>query len=142
MKFVTESKELNTTTKNVGSRVFLMAKDPDQGSNYEVFNLKNKEFTFDIDVSKLPCGVKASVSFNNMLPDGGMKFENNQAGAKYGTGYCDAQCPRDLKFINGKGNIEDWSSKDMKGKNGNCCAQFSIFDGNSISSSMSAHPCK
>ena len=70
------------------------------------------------------------------------KYINNKAGAKYGTGYCDAQCPRDLKFINGKANVVDWSSADEKGKNGNCCAQFSIFDGNMISSSMSAHPCK
>ena len=31
-----------------------------------------------------------------------------QAGAKYGTGYCDAQCPHDLKFINGEANCEDW----------------------------------
>lgn len=34
--------------------------------------------------------------------DGGMsEYENNKAGAKYGTGYCDAQCPQDIKFING-----------------------------------------
>lgn len=37
-----------------------------------------------------------------MDADGGMsKYPNNKAGAKYGTGYCDSQCPRDLKFING-----------------------------------------
>ncbi|KAK4159091.1 concanavalin A-like lectin/glucanase domain-containing protein [Cladorrhinum sp. PSN259] len=32
------------------------------------------------------------------------KYSGNKAGAKYGTGYCDAQCPRDLKFINGEAN--------------------------------------
>jgi hypothetical protein len=31
-----------------------------------------------------------------------------QAGPKYGTGYCDAQCPRDLKFINGVANSAGW----------------------------------
>lgn len=37
-----------------------------------------------------------------MDADGGMaKYSTNTAGAKYGTGYCDSQCPRDLKFING-----------------------------------------
>jgi cellulose 1,4-beta-cellobiosidase len=37
-----------------------------------------------------------------MDADGGMaKYASNKAGAKYGTGYCDAQCPQDLKFING-----------------------------------------
>lgn len=30
------------------------------------------------------------------------KFSNNKAGAKYGVGYCDAQCARDLKFVGGK----------------------------------------
>jgi cellulose 1,4-beta-cellobiosidase len=38
-----------------------------------------------------------------MSADGGKsKYANNKAGAKYGTGYCDAQCPRDIKFINGE----------------------------------------
>ncbi len=38
-----------------------------------------------------------------MDEDGGMsKYSTNKAGAKYGTGYCDSQGPRDLKFINGK----------------------------------------
>lgn len=30
------------------------------------------------------------------------KYSNNKAGAKYGVGYCDAQCARDLKFVGGK----------------------------------------
>ena len=34
-------------SKNVGSRTFLMADD----ERYEMFKLKNKEFTFDVDVS-------------------------------------------------------------------------------------------
>ena len=35
--------------------------------------------------------------------DGGKsEFANNKAGAPYGTGYCDSQCPQDIKFINGK----------------------------------------
>ena len=38
-----------------------------------------------------------------MEADGGMsKYSGNKAGAKYGTGYCDAQCPHDIKFINGE----------------------------------------
>jgi len=38
-----------------------------------------------------------------MAADGGMSNEpTNAAGAKYGTGYCDAQCPHDVKFMNGK----------------------------------------
>ena len=30
------------------------------------------------------------------------KYPGDQAGAAYGTGYCDAQCPHDIKFINGE----------------------------------------
>ena len=33
------------------------------------------------------------------------RHEGNKAGAKYGTGYCDAQCPRDIKFINGEQDV-------------------------------------
>lgn len=36
-----------------------------------------------------------------MPKNGGKGRNNNQAGARYGTGYCDAQCPRDMKFIDG-----------------------------------------
>ena len=38
---------------NVGSRVYLM----ENGDAYKSFNVIGKEFTFDVDVSKLPCGV-------------------------------------------------------------------------------------
>ena len=42
-----------------------------------------------------------------MDADGGLaKYPTNKAGAPYGTGYCDAQCPRDLKFIAGKVSSE------------------------------------
>jgi cellulose 1,4-beta-cellobiosidase len=38
-----------------------------------------------------------------MAKDGGMaQYPTNKAGAAYGVGYCDSQCPRDLKFINGQ----------------------------------------
>jgi len=37
-----------------------------------------------------------------MDQDGGLsRYSTNKAGAKYGTGYCDSQCPRDVKFVNG-----------------------------------------
>lgn len=94
LKFVTQS-----SGKNIGSRVYLMASQ----TNYQIFKLLNQEFTFDVDVSNLPCGLNGALYFSEMDADGGMsKFPNNKAGAKYGTGYCDSQCPRDLKFINGE----------------------------------------
>ena len=82
-----------------------------------------------------------------MLEDGGMsEFSGNNAGAKYGTGYCGAQCPHDIKFINGEGNSDGWapSSTDPNagtGKYGSCCAEMDIWEANSISSAFTAHPC-
>lgn len=87
------------TGSNIGSRLYLMEDE----STYQMFKLLNQEFTFDVDVSNLPCGLNGALYFVAMDADGGMsKYENNKAGAKYGTGYCDSQCPRDLKFINGQ----------------------------------------
>lgn len=38
-----------------------------------------------------------------MDEDGGIaKYSGNKSGAKYGTGYCDTQCPHDIKFIGGE----------------------------------------
>jgi cellulose 1,4-beta-cellobiosidase len=87
------------TGSNVGSRVYLMASDD---TNYQMFKLKNREFTFDVDVSGLPCGLNGALYFVSMAANGGLGTGNNKAGAKYGTGYCDSQCPHDIKFINGK----------------------------------------
>jgi len=95
LKFVTNSQQ-----KNIGSRLYLMSTDD---TNYEMFKLLNKEFTFDVDVSNLPCGLNGALYFSQMDADGGLsKYSTNKAGAKYGTGYCDSQCPRDIKFINGQ----------------------------------------
>jgi cellulose 1,4-beta-cellobiosidase len=68
-----------------------------------------------------------------MDEDGGLsKYSTNKAGAKYGTGYCDAQCPRDLKFINGEANSAQWkpSSNDQNagvGQYGSCCTEMDIW---------------
>lgn len=88
------------TDKNIGSRVYLM---DTSDTGYQMFKPKNQEFTFDVDVSKLPCGLNGAMYFVEMEADGGKaKYPGNKAGAKYGTGYCDSQCPHDLKFINGE----------------------------------------
>ena len=95
LKFVTQG----PYSKNIGSRVYLLSQDD---TTYELFNLKNQEFTFDVDMSNLPCGLNGALYLVEMDADGGMaKFPTNKAGAKYGTGYCDSQCPKDIKFING-----------------------------------------
>lgn len=72
---------------NVGSRTYLL----DEDNHYMQFVLKNKEFTFTVDASKLPCGLNGALYFSEMPADGGMaRFPGNKAGAKFGTGYCDA----------------------------------------------------
>jgi cellulose 1,4-beta-cellobiosidase len=89
--FVTQ----NSNGQNVGSRLYLMDSS-DKG--YQPFKLVNQEFTLTVDMSKLGCGLNGAVYFSEMALDGGVSTQpNNAAGAKYGTGYCDSQCPRDLK---------------------------------------------
>ena len=88
------------TGPNVGSRVYLM---DTADSNYQLFNLLNQEFSFDVNPSRVPCGVNGALYFVDMYADGGSsRYPNNRAGAKYGTGYCDARCPHDVMFINGQ----------------------------------------
>ena len=96
LSFVTKS-----SGTNVGSRTYLMAAG--STTQYQMLKLLGQEFTFDVDVSNLPCGLNGALYFVEMSADGGMAaYSGNKAGAKYGTGYCDAQCPRDIKFINGQ----------------------------------------
>jgi len=139
LQFVTQG----PYSKNVGSRTYLM----DDEDSYYMFNLKNKEFTFDVDASAMPCGLNGALYFVQMDKDGGKgKYSKNEAGAKYGTGYCDAQCPHDLKYINGEPNMLDWqpSATDPnagKGKYGTCCVEMDIWEANSISTAYTAHSC-
>ncbi|KAG6901892.1 hypothetical protein C0995_006845 [Termitomyces sp. Mi166 len=133
----------NSAQKNIGSRVYLTASD----SEYQVFKLLNQEFSFDVDVSNLPCGLNGALYFSEMDADGGTsKYPTNQAGAKYGTGYCDSQCPRDLKFIAGQANVEGWvpSSNDVNAGTGNygaCCNEMDVWEANSVSAAYTPHPC-
>jgi cellulose 1,4-beta-cellobiosidase len=112
-----------------------------------MFNIKNKEFTFTVDTSKLPCGLNGALYMVEMEADGGMsKYPSNKAGAKYGTGYCDAQCPHDLKFINGEANCKDWKPSDTDknsgvGHYGTCCTEMDIWESNSQATAYTPHPC-
>lgn len=138
LNFITNGQQIN-----VGSRLYLMEDD----ETYAIHTLLNKEFTFDVDTSALPCGLNGAVYFVSMDADGGMaKYPANAAGAKYGTGYCDSQCPRDLKFINGLANVEGWEPSDNDansgvGNSGSCCAEMDIWEANSISTAYTPHSC-
>lgn len=82
-----------------GSRLFMMSPDD---KYYQMFNLLNQEVSFEVDVSKLPCGISANLNFLAMDADGGIaRYPENKAGARFGTGYCDATCGKNLRFVNG-----------------------------------------
>ena len=54
----------------------------DSESHYLQFKLKNTEFTFDVDLSDLPCGLNGALYFSALEADGGMsKYSGNTAGA-------------------------------------------------------------
>ena len=138
LKFVTHGEY----SSNVGSRSYLLAPDEE---NYYMFYLPNKEFTFDVDVSNLPCGLNGALYFVEMDEAGG-KYPTNTAGASYGTGYCDAQCPHDMKFITGEANAEGWAASDYDvnagtGKYGSCCVEMDIWESNSVATAYTPHTC-
>jgi len=91
--------------------------------------------------------LNGALYFVEMEADGGMaSYPTNRAGAKYGTGYCDAQCPHDMKFIAGQANREGWvpSTSDPTsgaGRYGACCHEMDIWEANSISQAYTPHPC-
>ena len=69
-----------------------------------------------------------------------------RSGAKYGTGYCDAQYPHDLKWINGDANLLDWNASKTDanagvGRYGTCCAELDIWEANIMSTQMTVHGC-
>jgi cellulose 1,4-beta-cellobiosidase len=46
-------------SKNIGSRLYLMADE----NKYEMFQLLGNEFTFDVDVSNIGCGLNGTLYF-------------------------------------------------------------------------------
>lgn len=80
LQFVTT----HTYGKTIGSRVYLM--EAGSQDRYQTFNLLNNEFTFDVDVSQIPCGLNGALYFVAMEQDGGVaNYPGNKAGAKYGS---------------------------------------------------------
>jgi len=140
LKFVTEH-EYGT---NVGSRMYLLEDE----SSYQTFDLIGNEFAFDVDLSTVECGLNSALYFVPMPKDGGVGTQPaNTAGAKYGTGYCDSQCARDLKFLGGHANYEGWepsTSDDSAGvgKFGSCCAEIDVWESNKHSFALTPHACE
>lgn len=103
-------------SKVVGSRLYLM--DSTQKS-YELFKLVGDvEFSYDVDMSQLPCGLNAALYTIEMNKTG---LRND---AELGTGYCDAQ------FL---GMID--------GQQVNGCAELDIWEANREATVFTAHSC-
>ncbi|KAI2622124.1 glycoside hydrolase family 7 protein [Hypomontagnella submonticulosa] len=117
----------NGNTTSVSPRVYLL--DAEE-NDYEMLYLKNAEISFDVDVSKLVCGMNGAMYLAEMNKTGA-RSALNPAGAQYGTGYCDAQCPK-LPFIDGVANIA---------AKGACCNEMDLWEANALASSFTAHPC-
>ncbi|KAF9045358.1 glycoside hydrolase family 7 protein [Panaeolus papilionaceus] len=146
----------------VGTRLLLA-----NSNGYELFKPLNQEIAFDVDVSQLYCGWDGALSFVHMDADGGLsKYPSNKAGWKYGTGYCDSTCARNQMFINGEvrctpdssfifnakltspqANVKNWTPSNSsnfyasQGYYGSCCNELSIWEANSMATTLTAHPC-
>lgn len=89
----------NVNGQNVGARLCLLEDE----ITYHTFDLLGNEFTFDMNVANLPCGLNGAFNFSRTPADGGIsQFANNKASTKYSVSYCDSQYPCDLKFTNGQ----------------------------------------
>ncbi|RYP05147.1 hypothetical protein DL764_004001 [Monosporascus ibericus] len=130
---------------NIGSRLYLMAENDE---TYEMFTMNGNEIAFDVENGEIGCGLNGAVYFVSMDEDGGMaRYPSNEAGAAYGTGYCDSQCARDLKWLGGVGNSEEWAPSDSDentgiGKLGSCCAEMDLWEANRESFALTPHPCE
>jgi len=115
------------TTSNVSPRVYLLGSD----GNYEMLQLLNQELRYDVDVSTVVCGENGALYLSAMDPTGG-RSEYNPAGANYGSGYCDAQCP-----------IQTWTNGTLNtAAEGYCCNEMDIWEGNANATALTPHPCE
>jgi cellulose 1,4-beta-cellobiosidase len=127
---------------NVGSRSYMMENE----SEYKLFSMLEKEISFDVDLSNMPCGTNAAIYFSEMEKTGNAG-DTNKAGAAYGTGYCDGQCARDLKWVGGKANSEGWTpntadpyNNSGEGTMGACCAEMDLWEANMVATAFTPHP--
>ncbi|KAJ5212531.1 uncharacterized protein N7498_004177 [Penicillium cinerascens] len=108
-------------------RVYLL---DESGKNYDMLRLLNQELSFDVDVSSLVCGMNGALYLSEMSRSGG-RSDLNPAGAQYGTGYCDVQCPA-TAFIDGVANVD---------ADGACCNEMDLWEANAVSTGYTAHAC-
>ncbi|EWC44736.1 endoglucanase EG-1 [Drechslerella stenobrocha 248] len=115
----------NGVTNSVSPRIYLLGSD----GNYVTPKLLGQEFTFDVDLSALPCGENGALYLSEMSSTGG-RSSTNPGGANYGSGYCDAQCP-----------YQAWKNGNMDQAGPYCCNEMDILEANSRANSFTPHPC-
>jgi cellulose 1,4-beta-cellobiosidase len=63
--------------RSIGTRICLF---DETAGTYATFKVLNKEFTFDVDTSQVPCAVNGALYFSEMDADGGMALPRQQGG--------------------------------------------------------------
>lgn len=109
---------------NIGSRLYLLDSSL---KNYQGFDLRGKELSFDIDLSTAGCGLNSAVYFVEMPT-----VDSFGVGSAYGVNYGDAQCAQDIKLIGGQVNF---------GSKGACSIEMDILEANRHATAFTAHPC-
>lgn len=122
-------------TDKFAARLYILDKND---KNYRLYKMLGQEISFDLDTSNMDCGMNGGVFFASMDKDGGMgKHPTNKVGARYGTGYCDAQCTNPpMDFINGQANF---GAKTSTGTYGLCCTEMDLWEFNRASASVTSH---
>ncbi|KAL6813614.1 carbohydrate-binding module family 1 protein [Trichoderma camerunense] len=111
---------------SVSPRLYLLGSDGD----YELLQLNGQELSFDVDLSTLPCGENGALYLSEMAANGGAN-QYNTAGANYGSGYCDAQCP-----------VQTWKNGTLNtNHSGYCCNEMDILEANSRANAFTPHSC-
>ncbi|UKZ82252.1 endoglucanase 1 [Trichoderma virens FT-333] len=110
---------------SVSPRLYLLGSD----GNYETLKLNGQELSFDVDLSTLPCGENGALYLSEMAANGGAN-QYNTAGANYGSGYCDAQCP-----------VQTWKNGTLNtDHSGYCCNEMDILEANSKANAFTPIP--
>jgi len=116
---------------NIGARMYLLNEAGTEYRKIDHTDVTMQEISMDVEIDSLGCGLNGAVYYSEMLMDGGAARDGNQ-GAAYGTGYCDAQCPKDLHQVNGKVNWRNTAQ---------CCNEMDIWEANAISNAFTPHTC-
>ncbi|KAK6846326.1 glycoside hydrolase family 7 protein [Apiospora arundinis] len=112
--------------QSASPRVYLLGAD----GNYVLTKLLGQELTFTVDLSTLSCGENGALYLSEMDATGG-RNPYNTGGAKYGSGYCDAQCP-----------VQTWRNGTLNTSGaGYCCNEMDILEANSRANAFTPHPC-